>query len=118
MAQKVGAAGTVCALFGEINRLPFDTLLKSCGAKRLIMKVGLPKETKNHEYRVGLTPSSVQELVIAGHKVSVEAGAGHGAGFEDDEYIKAGAAIVADAGEVFAAADMIVKVKELSLIHI
>jgi alanine dehydrogenase len=78
------------------------------------MKVGVPKETKNHEYRVGLTPASVQELTLGGHTVSVEAGAGRGAGFEDDEYVRAGAAIVADAGEVFASADMIVKVKEPS----
>ena len=79
------------------------------------MKIGVPRETKNHEYRVGLTPASVHELVIAGHDLRVETGAGRGAGFEDDEYVRAGAAIIADAGELFATADMIVKVKEPSV---
>lgn len=78
------------------------------------MKIGVPQETKNHEYRVGLTPASVQELAMAGHTLLVEAGAGLGAGFEDDEYVRAGAAIIADASELFATTDMIVKVKEPS----
>ncbi|MBZ0215442.1 MAG: alanine dehydrogenase, partial [Fimbriimonadaceae bacterium] len=76
------------------------------------MLVGVPKETKNHEYRVGLVPSSIRELVNHGHKVLVETGAGIGAGLTDDEYIAAGATIAGDADEVFGAADMIVKVKE------
>jgi alanine dehydrogenase len=78
------------------------------------MKVGVPKETKNHEYRVGLTPASVQELAIAGHKVFVEAGSGSGAGFVDDEYVLAGATIMENVAELFATSDMIVKVKEPS----
>ena len=76
------------------------------------MRVGVPKEIKNHEYRVGLTPASVAELVRAGHSVSVQTGAGLGIDFEDSDYVAAGAQIVADAAAVFAATDMIVKVKE------
>ena len=76
------------------------------------MLVGVPKEIKNHEYRVGLTPASVVELVARGHRVMVEMGAGVGIDFSDDEYLAAGAEMVASAAEVFAAADMIVKVKE------
>lgn len=76
------------------------------------MRIGVPKEIKNHEYRVGLTPPSVAELVAAGHKVVVETKAGSGIDFEDQDYIDAGATILADPAAVFAAADMIVKVKE------
>ena len=75
------------------------------------MKIGVPKEIKNNEFRVGLTPSSVAELVHHGHAVSVETGAGEGSGLSDAEYIAAGASIVADAETAFAQ-DMIVKVKE------
>ena len=76
------------------------------------MKIGVPKEIKNHEYRVGLTPASVSELVAAGHEVIVETKAGMGIDFEDQAYIDAGARIVPDARTVFAESDMIVKVKE------
>ncbi len=76
------------------------------------MRVGVPKEIKNHEYRVGLTPASVAELTRAGHSVVVQTGAGLGIDFEDADYVEAGAHIVADAPAVFAASDMIVKVKE------
>jgi alanine dehydrogenase len=76
------------------------------------MLVGVPKEIKNHEYRVGLVPSSVRELAHHGHKVLVETRAGEGIGFTDDDYRAAGAAIAAEAAEVFARAEMIVKVKE------
>jgi alanine dehydrogenase len=76
------------------------------------MRVGVPKEIKNHEYRVGLTPGSVAELVHAGHELIVETKAGMGIDFEDQDYIDAGARIVADARTVFAESDMIVKVKE------
>jgi alanine dehydrogenase len=75
------------------------------------MKIGVPKEIKNNEFRVGLTPSSVAELVHHGHAVSVEAGAGEGSGLSDAEYKAAGATIVADAETVYTQ-DMIVKVKE------
>ncbi|RZM17596.1 MAG: alanine dehydrogenase, partial [Sphingomonas sp.] len=76
------------------------------------MRVGVPKEIKNHEYRVGLTPASVAELVAAGHDVIVETRAGLGIDFEDQDYRDVGATIVGDAAAVFAGADMIVKVKE------
>ncbi|WP_431470798.1 alanine dehydrogenase [Sphingosinithalassobacter sp. LHW66-3] len=76
------------------------------------MRVGVPKEIKNHEYRVGLTPPSVAELVAAGHEVIVETTAGGGIDFEDQDYVDAGARIVPTAADVFAQADMIVKVKE------
>ena len=76
------------------------------------MIVGTVKEIKNHEYRVGLTPESVHELAASGHRVLVEAGAGEGIGAGDDLYVKAGAEIIATAAEIFATAEMIVKVKE------
>ena len=76
------------------------------------MRVGVPKEIKNHEYRVGLTPASVSELVGAGHEVIVETKAGMGIDFTDQAYVDAGARIAPDASSTFAQADMIVKVKE------
>jgi alanine dehydrogenase len=76
------------------------------------MRVGVPKEIKVHEYRVGLTPASVAELVAAGHDVVVETRAGEGIDFSDQDYVDAGASIAGTAAEVFAEADMIVKVKE------
>jgi len=76
------------------------------------MRVGVPKEIKSEEYRVGLVPASVRELVAAGHEVLVETSAGTGIGASDDEYRRAGAQIAASAEEVFSSADLIVKVKE------
>ncbi|TCP37447.1 alanine dehydrogenase [Sphingomonas sp. BK235] len=76
------------------------------------MRVGVPKEIKNHEYRVGLTPGAVREYVARGHEVVVQAGAGAGIAADDAAYRAAGAAIVDTAEEVFATAQMIVKVKE------
>ena len=76
------------------------------------MRVGCPKEIKNHEYRVGLTPGAVREYVAHGHDVLVETGAGAGIGASDDVYQAAGAKIARTAEEVFAKSDMIVKVKE------
>ena len=76
------------------------------------MLVGVPKEKKNHEYRVGLTPAAVKELVEHGHEVFVQTLAGDGVGFSNDDYIKAGAVILDTADEVFARSEMIVKVKE------
>src|SRR5919202_2018756 len=80
-------------------------------ARRRRMRVGVPKEVKTHEYRVGLVPGSVRELVHHGHGVIVETGAGLGIGISDEDYRRAGARIAAAAEEIFAA-DMIVKVKE------
>ena len=76
------------------------------------MRVGVPKEIKSDEYRVGMMPVGAEQLVRAGHQVSVETQAGVASGFADDDYRRAGATIVQTADEVFAAADMIVKVKE------
>jgi len=76
------------------------------------MIVGVPKEIKNNEFRVGLTPPSVRELTSRGHQVLVQKGAGLEIGLPDDEYVAAGASIVATAAEVFQRAEMVVKVKE------
>jgi alanine dehydrogenase len=76
------------------------------------MRIGVPKEIKNHEYRVGLTPESVAELVANGHELFVETQAGSGIGAADDVYEAAGAKILPTAAEVFDTAEMIVKVKE------
>ncbi|WP_115718509.1 alanine dehydrogenase [Gallaecimonas mangrovi] len=76
------------------------------------MIIGVPKEIKNHEYRVGMVPASVRELVNHGHQVIVETNAGLGIGFTDEDYQAAGAAIIDSAEAVFAKAEMIVKVKE------
>ena len=76
------------------------------------MIIGVPKEIKNHEYRVGLTPRSVSELVRNGHKLVVQTSAGKGIGASDDDYSENGAEIMATAEEVFETAEMIVKVKE------
>lgn len=76
------------------------------------MRIGVPKEIKNHEYRVGLTPASVRELTGSGHQVLVQAGAGAAIGLDDAQYLAAGATLAQDAAEVFAQAEMVVKVKE------
>jgi alanine dehydrogenase len=76
------------------------------------MLIGVPKEIKNHEYRVGLTPASVRELTTRGHEVLVQAGAGAAIGLTDEQYQAAGAQLVAEAKDIFARAEMIVKVKE------
>ncbi|MEM1152905.1 MAG: alanine dehydrogenase [Pseudomonadota bacterium] len=76
------------------------------------MLIGVPKEIKTHEYRVGLTTGSVMELIHHGHQVIVQQGAGQGIGQSDEDYTQAGAHIVASAADVFAEAEMVVKVKE------
>ena len=76
------------------------------------MRIGVPKEIKNHEYRVGMTPPGVHELTTHGHQVMVETNAGHQIGVDDADYAAVGATIAANAEHVFACADMIVKVKE------
>jgi len=76
------------------------------------MRIGVPKEIKNHEYRVGLVPAGVRELRDGRHEVFVQSGAGSGIGVDDETYARAGAKILQTAAEVFAAADLIVKVKE------
>ena len=76
------------------------------------MIIGCPKEIKPQEFRVGMTPNAAQEAVNHGHDVLIQAGAGAGAGFEDADYTAAGARIIETAAEIFATAEMIVKVKE------
>src|SRR5215813_13906635 len=76
------------------------------------MKIGVPKEIKNREYRVGATPDCVQAYVRAGHQVFVQQSAGLGAGFDDEAYRSAGAQLVAKIEDVYERAEMIVKVKE------
>ncbi|MGA1025760.1 MAG: alanine dehydrogenase [Rhodobacteraceae bacterium] len=76
------------------------------------MKIGCPKEIKPQEFRVGITPAAAHEAVAHGHEVYMETGAGAGAGFDDAAYVAAGARIVDSAPEIFALADMVVKVKE------
>ncbi|WP_448565260.1 alanine dehydrogenase [Thalassotalea ganghwensis] len=76
------------------------------------MIIGVPKEIKNHEYRIGLTPAGVKELIVNGHEVIVENNGGAAIGFDNEQYIAAGAKIIEKAEEIFATADMIIKVKE------
>ncbi len=76
------------------------------------MKVGVPQEVKNHEYRVAMTPVGVHELSARGHEVLVQKGAGVGSQIPDSEYAAAGATLLDDADEVWGTADMVVKVKE------
>jgi alanine dehydrogenase len=78
----------------------------------MVMRIGVPKEIKNHEYRVGMTPAAVREAVHHGHEVVVQAGAGSGIGCDDAAYIAAGAQVLPSAAAVFESAQMIVKVKE------
>ncbi|MEU6208009.1 alanine dehydrogenase [Micromonospora musae] len=76
------------------------------------MKVGIPREVKNHEYRVAITPAGVNEFVRSGHQVFVEAGAGVGSSISDDDFVAAGAKILATADEVWETAELVLKVKE------
>lgn len=77
-----------------------------------MMRIGIPKEIKDNEYRVGMVPGGVLSLVNDGHTVFVEAGAGEGSGFSDQEFVEAGAKVVGTADELYATSDMIIKVKE------
>lgn len=95
---------------GLIDKYSYNHSLSN--DKDRFMIIGVPKEIKNNEYRVGLIPSSVRELVLQGHKVLVEASAGDGIGLSDALYQKRGAEIVKKASAIFDRADMIVKVKE------
>ena len=95
------------------TRLIVDTKLNTQPPiEDITMLVGVPKEIKNHEYRVGMTPTSVREMIKNGHQVMVQANAGVGIGASDDVYRSAGADIIDTAEEIFAKAEMIVKVKE------
>ena len=76
------------------------------------MRIGVPTEVKNHEYRVAITPAGVAEFVRRGHQVSIQAGAGAGSSITDDDFVTAGARILPDADAVWADADLLLKVKE------
>src|SRR6266496_2482069 len=76
------------------------------------MRIGVPKEIKDLEFRVGLVPGAARELTALGHEVFVETRAGAGIGYDDEAYVAAGATVVADADTAFARAELIVKVKE------
>ena len=76
------------------------------------MKVGIPREVKNHEYRVAITPAGVRELASHGHEVFIEKGAGDGSSLSDDVFVAAGATVIPDADELWGASDMVLKVKE------
>jgi len=76
------------------------------------MRIGVPAEIKNHEYRVGLAPFAAKELIHHGHSVMIQSGAGNGIGASDDDYIAVGAEIIQDAATIFAEAEMVIKVKE------
>src|SRR5215208_4082688 len=80
--------------------------------RRSRMRIGIPKEVKNHEYRVALTPAGVHELTVLGHDVFVERGAGTGSAITDGDYGAAGAKILNDADQVWATAELVLKVKE------
>ena len=82
------------------------------------MRIGVPKEIKNREYRVGLTPAAVRELTSHGHQVMIEKRAGDAIGLIDDMYERAGAEMIEGPDEIFASADMIVKVKEPQAVEI
>jgi len=126
LIQSVGFHWQIIALYKHYAQFDFDkcdaetALRKSMRAWRSQndrMKIGVPKEIKVHEYRVGLVPAAVRELVAAGHEVLVERAAGSGVGFDDAAYEAVGARIAADARAVFAAADLVVKVKEPQLVE-
>lgn len=126
LIQSVGFHWQIIALYNHDAQFNFDkcaaetALRKSMRAWRPqndCMKIGVPKEIKVHEYRVGLVPAAVRELVAAGHEVLVERAAGSGVGFDDAAYEAVGARIAADARAVFAAADLVVKVKEPQLVE-
>ncbi len=85
------------------------------GERGQLMRIGVPKEIKVHEYRVGMVPAGVKEIVQAGHEVVVQTGAGLAINMSDEDYRNAGASIAADAAEVFGQCDLIVKVKEPQL---
>src|SRR5512142_2550083 len=86
--------------------------MRAAEGRDLSMRIGVPTEIKDNEFRVGMTPSGVRDLTSDGHTVNVQKGAGNGSGFSDDEYKAAGAQILPDADAVYKDSDMIVKVKE------
>jgi alanine dehydrogenase len=110
------------ARFPQLKQGSVEQLTLSCpdhnsralrpGHRSSPMRIGVPKEIKVHEYRVGLVPAGVRELVLAGHEVLIETNAGTGIGVDDEQFKAAGALIATNAAEVFSRADLVVKVKE------
>ncbi|MGA9895362.1 MAG: hypothetical protein WBQ55_24110 [Xanthobacteraceae bacterium] len=98
--------------FGHDSQTGPETLPRDTLGRPAAMLIGVPKEIKSHEYRVGLTPASVREFLILGHEVLVQAEAGLLIGMTDEEYGRAGALVVYGAEEIFARAELIIKVKE------
>src|SRR3954465_12236744 len=92
--------------------LRYDLRRNTPRTETIAMRIGVPTEIKDNEYRVGMTPSGVRDLSSDGHSVYVQNAAGDGSGFADDEYVAAGAQILPDADAVYSEAEMIVKVKE------
>jgi hypothetical protein len=109
-AFSVPGGGCLPHPFVLQSAAPTDIVRSPPGANAV--KIGVPKEIKTHEYRVGLTPAGARELVHNGHQVTIEHNAGAGIGFDDEAYTRAGATIQATAADVFETADLIVKVKE------
>src|SRR5882724_1858881 len=107
------AVGLDFAMFHRTRRLCYPLPLHR--QRSSFMKIGVPKEIKIHEYRVGLVPAGVRELVDGGHQVLVQTGAGAGIGFDDSHYLAAGAKVAATPAEVFATSDLVIKVKEPQL---
>src|SRR5216684_8897198 len=107
------AVGPDFAMFHRARRLCYRHPLYRHRSSS--MKIGVPKEIKIHEYRVGLVPAGVRELVDGGHQVLVQTGAGAGIGFDDSHYLAAGAKVAATPAEVFATSDLVIKVKEPQL---
>jgi len=105
--------GFVSRKWQRLLRLPFQNAPSA--DQGWVMKIGVPREIKNHEYRVGLVPDAVRALVAAGHQLIVERGAGAGIGFSDSDYAAAGASIAQSGEETFRGAELVVKVKEPQL---
>src|SRR6266852_4823748 len=112
VAQALHASLTLASGFFPYCAIGFSYGAGTSQNRRRMMLVGVPREIKDSEYRVGLVPSTVHELTLKGHRVLVEKDAGVGAGLTDDAYVAAGAEIAASADQVFAEAELIVKVKE------
>src|SRR5712671_7381790 len=112
VAQALHASLTLASGFFPYCAFGFSYGAGRSQNRRRMMLVGVPREIKDSEYRVGLVPSTVHELTLKGHRVLIEKDAGVGAGLTDDAYVAAGAEIAASADQVFAEAELIVKVKE------
>src|SRR5713101_7612060 len=112
VAQALHASLTLASGFFPYWAIGFSYGAGTSRNRRRMMLVGVPREIKDSEYRVGLVPSTVHELTLKGHRVLVEKDAGVGAGLTDDAYVAAGAEIAANADQVFAEAELIIKVKE------